>query len=163
MSLLQWAAEYGWISTILLLSLMVWAFFSWTKRIKQSNFDDRDLNFRIALTASMLTAATHSLMSGVLVMPLSQFMSVVVIGWMVGIHFSNKPIEKIHWSPVKSIGSLTLILWIGWNFAQSIWPEVRYIINGPHSEMTVLNRSGDYLQPRFWHQGLIPWLQPSDH
>ena len=164
MSLLQWAAEYGWISTILLLSLMVWAFSSWIKRIKQSNFDDRDLNFRIALTASMLAAATHSLMSGVLVMPLSQFMSVVVIGWMVGIHFSNKPIEKIHWSPVKSIGSLTLILWIGWNFTQSVWPEVRYIINGPHSEMTVLTPSGDFLQPRFWHQGLIPWLQlPSDH
>jgi|LWDU01.1.fsa_nt_gi O-antigen ligase len=158
MSVLKWAAEYGWISTLLLLSLIVWAFSSWIKKTKQSKLDDCDLNFRVALTASIITAASHSLVSGVMIMPLSQLMLVVIIGWIVGIHFSNHPIEKIPWLSVKSIGSLTLILWIGWNFAQSIGPEVHYIINGPHSEITVFNPS-EVLQPRFWHQGIIPWIQ----
>ena len=158
MSILNWAAEYGWISTLLLLSLIVWAFSSWIKKTKQSKLDDCDLNFRVALTASIITAASHSLVSGVMIMPLSQLMLVVIIGWIVGIHFSNHPIEKIPWFPVKSIGSLTLILWIGWNFVQSIEPEVRYIINGPHNEITVFNPS-EVLQPRFWHQGIIPWIQ----
>ena len=162
MSLLKWAAEYGWISTLLLLSLIVWAFSSWIKNTKQSKLDDCDLNFRVALTASMITAASHSLVSGVMIMPLSQLMLVVIIGWIVGIYFSNQPIEKIPWLSVKSIGSLTLILWIGWNFTQSIGPEVQYIINGPHSEITVFNPS-EVLQPRFWHQGIIPWIQlPSE-
>ena len=106
----------------------------------------------------MITAASHSLVSGVMIMPLSQLMSVVIIGWIVGIYFSNQPIEKIPWLSVKSIGSPTLILWIGWNFVQSIEPEVRYIINGPHNEITVFN-PGEVLQPRFWHQGIIPWIQ----
>ena len=158
MSILNWAAEYGWISTLLLFSLIVWAFSSWIKQTQQSKLDDCDLNFRVALTASMITAASHSLVSGVMIMPLSQLMLVVIIGWIVGIHFSNHPIEKIPWLSVKSIGSLTLILWIGWNFAQSIGPEVHYIINGPHSEITVFNPS-EVLQPRFWHQGIIPWIQ----
>tara|TARA_B100000953_G_scaffold195153_1_gene160741 strand:- start:13 stop:489 length:477 start_codon:yes stop_codon:yes gene_type:complete len=158
MSVLKWAAEYGWISTLLLLSLIVWAFSSWIKKTKQSKLDDCDLNFRVALTASIITAASHSLVSGVMIMPLSQLMLVVIIGWIVGIYFSNQPIEKIPWLSVKSIGSLTLILWIGWNFVQSIEPEVRYIINGPHNEITVFNPS-EVLQPRFWHQGIIPWIQ----
>jgi putative inorganic carbon (HCO3(-)) transporter len=162
MSVLRWAAEYGWISTLLLLSLMVWAFSSWVKSTKQSKRDDRDLNIRVALTASIITAASHSLVSGVMIMPLSQLMLVVIIGWIVGIHFSNHPIEKIPWLLVKSIGSLTLILWIGWNFAQSIGPEVQYIISGPHSEITIFNPS-EVLHPRFWHQGIIPWIQlPSE-
>ena len=162
MSVLRWAAEYGWISTLLLLSLMVWAFSSWVKSTKQSKRDDLDLNIRVALTASIITAASHSLVSGVMIMPLSQLMLVVIIGWIVGIHFSNHPIEKIPWLLVKSIGSLTLILWIGWNFAQSIGPEVQYIISGPHSEITIFNPS-EVLHPRFWHQGIIPWIQlPSE-
>jgi len=162
MGVLRWAAEYGWISTLLLLSLMVWAFSSWVKSTKQSKRDDRDLNIRVALTASIITAASHSLVSGVMIMPLSQLMLVVIIGWIVGIHFSNHPIEKIPWLLVKSIGSLTLILWIGWNFAQSIGPEVQYIISGPHSEITIFNPS-EVLHPRFWHQGIIPWIQlPSE-
>ena len=162
MSLLKWAAEYGWISTLLLLSLIVWAFSSWIKCTIQSKLDDCDLDFRVALTASIITAASHSLVSGVMIMPLSQLMLVVIIGWIVGIHFSNYPVEKIPWFPVKSIGSLTLILWIGWNFAQSIGPEARYIISGPHSEITVFNPS-EVSQPRFWHQGIIPWIQlPSE-
>lgn len=162
MSVLRWAAEYGWISTLLLLSLMVWAFSSWVKSTKQSKLDDRDLNIRVALTASIITAASHSLISGVMIMPLSQLMLVVIIGWIVGIHFSNHPIEKISWLAVKSIGSLTLILWIGWNFAQSIGPEIQYIISGPHREITIFNPS-EVLHPRFWNQGIIPWIQlPSE-
>ena len=61
MSVLRWAAEYGWISTLLLLSLMVWAFSSWVKSTKQSKRDDRDLNIRVALTASIITAASLTL------------------------------------------------------------------------------------------------------
>ena len=157
MSLLQILVEYGWPFFLILMSLLAWGFVSWCKgALSRINTSD---NIRdIALTATLVSACLHSLVSGVIVMPLSQIMLVIVVGWMIGIHFSNKTSVDIAYYPVKSILLILLTLAISLVFIASIQPEVQLIIQGAYDGIVEFKYDPSVLHPRFWHQGVLPWV-----
>ena len=76
-TLLQVACEWGIPATIIFVGLLTYAVVGW-KRLK---FSKENLPIKIVLTASIVTAGTHGLFSGVILMPLSQMTMVLVAGW----------------------------------------------------------------------------------
>ena len=87
-ALVQWAAEWGLPSMALICGLLIMGFVAWLRRSRDLATDaDRAGNsvLPVALTASCLAAATHAMVSGIIVMPLSQIMLIVVSGWMLGL------------------------------------------------------------------------------
>ncbi len=82
-ALLQWGAEWGALSLLLVIGLTGWGLWAWTQHAHRRLKRERDEAFlmRVALTAALLAGAAHALVSGLLVMPLSQLLLVLVVGW----------------------------------------------------------------------------------
>jgi hypothetical protein len=157
MSLLQLLVEYGWPFFLLLMSLMIWGFVSWCRGVlsrvnKYTQIRD------IALTAAIVSGFSHSLVSGIIVMPLSQIMLVLIVGWMIGIHYSNKPKVLINYYSAKSILLILGIFIVSVIFIASIQPEVKLITQGPYDGIIEFKYDQTMLHPRFWHQGILPWV-----
>lgn len=85
-SLLQLLSEWGLPATVLVVSLGLWAIAVWIKGTRKAALksDDHMLLTRTALLASISGAALHSLVSGIIVMPLSQLLAACIIGFMLG-------------------------------------------------------------------------------
>ncbi len=90
------ASEWGIPVLILTLILFIRGITSWLKKILSSCgavMSSRGLtagsSIPIALTVSLIAGAIHSLVSGILVMPLSQVMLCIVVGWMLGIYYAD--------------------------------------------------------------------------
>lgn len=150
-SVLQIASEWG-IPVLLMISLLaVTNFTTWVKQITANPV-------HLSLTASLLAAAFHSLISGVLTMPMSQIMMCLVIGWMYGI---RQPLQIAPDSSASSTAKwafmFVLLLSIA-GMAQGIFPEVFSL---PEIEEAWLNSHERFeghaaYNPRFWFQG---WLR----
>ena len=79
--LLQLAAEWGLVAAALIAGLASWAFLKWTTAARRAEDAQENVLLRVSLTGSMIAGATHSLVSGVIVMPLSQTALALVCGW----------------------------------------------------------------------------------
>ncbi|TFH24621.1 MAG: O-antigen ligase family protein [Myxococcales bacterium] len=98
-SILQLACEWGVVAAAIALALAATGILAWAMTVRQAlpaqplSSDPSasgpgavaDPSVMISLTASLVAAATHSLVSGILVMPLSQTMLALVGGWAAGI------------------------------------------------------------------------------
>ena len=84
-SLLLIASEWGIPVLILVLLLFIWGIKFWLQKFNHKNASV----VPIALTVSLIAAACYSLVSGVLVMPLSQVMLCIISGWMLGIYYAD--------------------------------------------------------------------------
>ena len=157
MSLLQLLVEYGWPFFLLLMSLIVWGFVSWCRGVL-NRLDKHTKNRDIALTATLISAFSHSLVSGIIVMPLSQIMLVLIVGWMIDVHYSNNSKVFIKFYPVKSILLTLSIFIVSVVFIASIQPEVKLIAQGPYDGIIEFKYDSSALHPRFWHQGVLPWV-----
>ena len=149
-SILQIAAEWGIPAAVITLFIFLYGLYFWVKRNNQPLPAEEAhlLNIRIALFASLIAGTTHSLFSGVIVMPVSQIMIILTIGWMLGIHFSSRPQRKKSnitstLSPCIVIISISFLI-IGINQSS------------PPKEVTeVQNLTASKFIPRFWQQGKI--------
>jgi O-antigen ligase len=89
-SVLQWAAEWGVISLIFLLFCVLYALKTWLTLFsgdylrKENNLEKN--NVTVTLTFTILSGLGYSLVSGVIVMPLSQLMLFTTFGIMMGLY-----------------------------------------------------------------------------
>ena len=149
-SVLQVATEWGIPAAVITLFIFLYGLYFWIKRNNQSlpEKTTKSLNIRIALFASLIAGTTHSLFSGVIVMPVSQIMMILTIGWMIGIHFSSRPQRK------KSNITSTL-------FPCIVIISISFLVIGinqsppPKEAMEVQNLTASKFIPRFWQQGKI--------
>jgi hypothetical protein len=85
-ALFQWLAEWGLPSTLAVSGLVTWGGWRWIDRecggVEECDKAPRAL--RVGLVASVLAGAAHALVSGLLVMPLSQVLLILVGGWVWG-------------------------------------------------------------------------------
>jgi len=147
-SILQIAAEWGLPAAFITLFIFLYGLYCWVNTNNRPAHEEttKSLNIRIALFASLVAGTTHSLFSGVIVMPVSQTMMILIIGWMVGIHFSYRPQRK------KSNITNTLVPCI-------VIISIGFLVIGINqtrpSEKTVKtqNLSASKFIPRFWQQG----------
>lgn len=79
----QWVAEWGIPSTAIMSTLTVWGGWRWLDRECEdaTTASWRENGIRIAVVASLLAGAAHSMVSGIVVMPVSQVLLVLVGGW----------------------------------------------------------------------------------
>ncbi len=163
-SILLIAAEWGIPAMLMLLSLVLWGLVGWVKRYPLLKGVGVERVKYIALSAAFLGGAIDSLLSGVIVMPLSQAMLVLVVGWMFGFYQSEKKhdtivVVKAHtWFMAALLIALAL-LWHG------VYPLILHL---PQQVMIYIQEGcgGVYdsscaISPSFWTQGWIKYYVAS--
>lgn len=80
---LQWLAEWGIPSTALMSGLAIWGGWSWIQQERDNARTDSTSSngVRVSLVAAVLAGTAHAMVSGLLVMPVSQMFFVLVGGW----------------------------------------------------------------------------------
>ncbi|MEM8559344.1 MAG: O-antigen ligase family protein [Bacteroidota bacterium] len=158
----QWAVEWGVPSTLLVLGLGGWAAVAWIRQsLKTEERTERLV--RVALTASLLAGAAHLMLSGLLVMPLSQLVFALVAGWTLGLY---QRIASPDTSIPETSGGLVpatrrarvapavfgalLIGWLALVVPEALRLQERH-------DAYVEQTDPQNLAPRFWQQGVIAW------
>jgi len=93
-SLLQWGAEWGLCSLILILILYIKALRKWFNKFNikaLSHLDKNQSNLVITVTISIISASIYSLLSGVIVMPSSQITAILPISLMIFLYHPPTP------------------------------------------------------------------------
>lgn len=153
-ALLQWMAEWGMPATVLF--CIVWAWGGWVLLKKVHIQTDRRTVepralFQAAVLASLTGASAQAMVDGVLVMPVSQMLCVLLAGWAMGMSAGK----------VRSAGEqswcaklLPLVLLPAAVIAWGVAPEISNLESRQRAYMT--GRAQDaVLHPRFWTQGWI--------
>lgn len=80
-ALMQWLAEWGLPSTLATVWLAVWGLWRWIRQEAIQSAVETSEAVRASLVASVLAGAAHSMVSGLIVAPLSQMLLALVGGW----------------------------------------------------------------------------------
>ena len=149
-SVLQIAVEWGVPALIILSSVCVLGISAWFKMIAKTE-DGEIKNYRIFLLCSLCAASVYSLFSGVIVMPLSQFVGAVVIGLMVGeyqatIAAGSEAIKK-KGKKESLLVLIVLVAVVSYICIASMDFMKRYA--GGYSYIQNMSNTG----PRFWQHG----------
>ncbi len=148
-ALIQIAVEWGLPAALIVFFLFAWGTWGWvkksTKHLRRATGSDDQL-ISIALFTTLITAAVHALFSGIIVMPHSQVMMVLVLGWMLGIHL---PPQGQHSRTDTLTNSVLTLL---------VLASLLALITGMYPAITS-TLSLDEIQvpqlPRFWQQGQL--------
>ncbi|WP_263080482.1 O-antigen ligase family protein [Endozoicomonas sp. Mp262] len=92
-SLLQWACEWGVPATLGLTWIVICCGYSYQKNMKQrirsEKLTSKQQWVQVAVFCSVMTAALHSMISGVITTPLSQMLMILVIGVAIRFHYKE--------------------------------------------------------------------------
>ena len=152
-AVLQWAAEWGLVATAIIIGLAGWGGWAWVRQSRHRVMtDDGDGVVRVALTAALVAGAAHALVSGVVVMPVSQVLLVVVVGWTLGKYLHARSggqtdIQHSGWIARAVVAaSLAAVLWGTWSDV----PRLEEKRNAFIKEQEVSR-----IHPRYWQQGFF--------
>jgi len=156
-SVLQWASEWGVPAMLLAVCSLLYALAGWTiRRRTELSRTSSDTVIVVSLTTALVGAALHSLLCGVLVMPISQLMLVVTAGCALGIDSvpRSRAIAPGWWA---SVVAFTMLVWV---VASRVEIE-RVIAWTVPPNIQELN-----LRPRIWHDetsvlGVLGATQPA--
>lgn len=151
-ALMQWAAEWGIASTLLVLVLASGGLVAWIRRCRRRGGgagDDRAL-VDAALTATLLAGSAHAMVSGIIVMPLSQVCLALVAGWVLARYQDGRPAAATAGGAAQAALALTAAA----SLALVGHVAVR---DAPRMQQAVEmhEASGGLFMPRFWRLGQI--------
>jgi hypothetical protein len=107
----------------------------------------------LALLAALTGAAAHSLVDGVIVMPVSQMTLALMCGWAWGMALPGRPDSPVL-SGTRSSWGIRLIAGMAiFVIVQGVYPVVGNISKREHAYLDA--HPGTVLHPRFWAQGWI--------
>jgi len=153
-SVLQWASEMGIPATLLALYLVFSGLTAWVKKFYRLQSEHAlyvPPHLWIGLFAALCSGLIYSLFSGVIVMPLSQMMMVLIVGWMMGIYFQDQPLKPVthcqqRW--IRLLAGVTLVTLI-YTVLPSLLPRLEDNPDLPLQDYPMI-------APRFWQLGGIP-------
>jgi len=160
---LQWACEWGLPSTCALVAVVGagaarWLAFARYRLVKDPDAGRRGLV--LALTASLTAAAVHAQLSGIAVMPLSQVLGVVIVGWCWGIVTSQRTVRVRRASPAAEALLVATVVAAGIAVGYGAWPSqgTAWFAVRPAGDGTL-----ERFRPRFWRrtEPLEPAAAPS--
>lgn len=166
-SLLQIACEWGIPAALIVLYVFCRGSFKWVMHCRNSlllNSRSRENNdakaeqtfageLKVALTAAFLAGAAHSLVSGIIVMPLSQIAMVIVIGWMIGIYQREQAGPTLAASRRSYfVGGIAIIAIVA-GLAVSVAPDIPNV--NKRISVYQASHANSFLKPRLWQQGVI--------
>lgn len=157
---LQWMSEWGMVSFALVAMLMIWGAIEWVRfsKTSQMNLPAEQSVIIFAITASLIAGSVHSLVSGIIVMPFSQLMMALVIGWALGLfHASKTPLiaEQRAAKSQRYLPTFLVVFLTGILIATS-YPEILMVDERTKQFFEKHPQQGT-LHPRFWNQGLNGW------
>lgn len=155
---LQWAAEFGLPSVLLVTWLVVRGASRLFPELRMRTRSEKEQDIlRLCLTGSVVGALTQSMVDGVLVMPYSQLWLTLLTGWLIGLQPPTAPYGVLR-SASSSPPSRALFLGLA-GFAAAVlvlcfvvvrdYPSLRQ-----REEVFAMTLGGNF-QPRFWAQGII--------
>ncbi len=156
-AVLQWLAEWGIPAALVMVAIIAMAFAAWVAGCRTSARDSDGFAgsaVRSALTAALAGAAMHAMVSGIVVMPLSQLLLIMIAGWAWGVHLESTAAAEapLHgrWRlfplvGILAVGALAVIAWRHLPPPPEPW---RADLAGPKAD-----------QPRFWLQGRLVAVQ----
>lgn len=106
----------------------------------------------VALLASLTGAAAQAMIDGVLVMPVSQILLALIIGWALGLYLAGDRETVQCGTPEKMLGTALIVLAAG-SVIYGVQPEIGRIEQ--REETYLAAHPGNPLFPRFWAQGWI--------
>jgi len=158
-AVLQLAAEWGLPVVLMITVLWVSGIRAWVRLGRDElAAPQRTLSHSMmiypALLASLITASTHALFSGIIVMPLSQVAMILVIACMLGIYLQRRPQRNAPaYPPYKRLIWLLIIIFAITALITGILPDLT-LTNDVFNATHIPSGAGFYM-PRFWQQGLI--------
>lgn len=151
---LQLAAEWGLPAMLLIITLVLWAGFSWLRVSKTPSTANRlEQALPVALFAAVVTAAVHAQFSGLLIMPMSQVLLITIIGWMIGRTLSHFTPSGYKPGPVAHAGLIFILILSIILLLQGIIPDIFHL--NMLEDAFQSNHHFRVLSPRFWQQGRI--------
>jgi O-antigen ligase len=169
-ALFQLLAEWGLPATLGAIAAVFAGVFAWLKswqspdwRLPDSN-DPWSTSLAPALSASLLAGLGHSMVSGILVMPMSQVMAIIVSGWALGL-FCHRGSKGAPPSPAPTgfARRQTVIAFISAAGLATAVPGTAYSLTGlAEANRHYRQLDGFRFHPRFWLQGdinLRPWTE----
>ena len=152
-SLLQWTAEWGAPSALLVAGLVAYGGMVYVRglRAMDANDDRASCTLRVALLGAVTAAAAQSLVDGVIVMPFSQTVLAVICGWALGLHAIGTPVSAKVGRGGRWAMAAVVLFAVG-VLAHGVYPEIRDI---PGRERAFQDKHPGRLLPRFWQQGWI--------
>lgn len=152
---LQWMAEWGVPAMLLLVTVIARAIVTFSERVWQrcqAGFTTHIQLINVALLSSLTGAAAQAMVDGVMVMPISQILIVLLGGWAWGSAQKEKLLSKKSTLIVRTwaLMSLTVLL-------VCVWPEIIGLEERLRAHLSTYPLgSTPTLLPRFWIHGWIP-------
>lgn len=168
-ALLQLATEWGIPAAVLITGLAVAGFFTYASHVRaqaDAGQPETQTLIGVALTCALLAGAAHAMVSGIIVMPASQVLLALVVGWAWSQLPVRREVQQCHkaWSRRVVLGSVALAVIL---VLCGTVPEIfntrtpRSIVLGrdtPRTPPPVTQLASDSkFHPRFWHQGLFQY------
>ncbi len=140
-------AEWGFLAFFLVMAVCGWLGWHLIVKCRQNQDGQNSSDVLVAmLGCSMMAAAVHSLASGVLIMPASQVMVILVGGWALGrliVPESNAKVSHLK-TTATLVAAVTLAAWVLAFSVNEIWNMEQRV-----NQEDLLN----IIEPRFWESG----------
>lgn len=147
-SVLQLAAEWGLIATLIILAIATHGTASWIKRFNNYTLrtnSNSDSSLAVVLFFSLAANVAYSLVDGVIVMPISQVLMFTIIGLMVAHCTYDK-------SASTSSNSTTEIIVASLTLAALIWSTMPEITKGLLGNEKGFSIGYTAAGPRYWRE-----------
>lgn len=154
---LQWAAEWGLPSALVVTWLVLWGALCVLRvlRARPNSREESDV-LRVCLAGALVASLTQAMVDGVIVMPYTQLWLALLAGWLAGLH----PVQPADAKTGAAVKPKVLTY---------LWPLAAWIAVGlllfvvvrdypnlaQHEQATALEAGSSYYKPRFWLQGVI--------
>jgi O-antigen ligase len=149
----QWLAEWGIPSTGIMSGLTIWGGWRWIEQ----EMEDAESSFRsnelgVALTAAVLAGTAHAMVSGIIVMPVSQVLLVLVGGWAWG-RYRPQHQSSDSEIPIRSHALLCVLLIAAMGMVGSSLKDLLTVEERRDALIEAADRN--QLSPRYWGQGFL--------
>ncbi len=150
---LQWLAEWGLPSTGIMSGLAVWGGWQWMDQERRAAEEASAASngVRVALVGSVLAAAAHAMVSGLLVTPISQVFLALVGGWAWGRYqFKQEPATV----PSNVAHAVLCVLLVGaMGVVGSSLKDLSTVEERRDALLEAVDRNR--FSPRYWGQGFL--------
>lgn len=164
--LLQWASEWGAGSAVVVTITAAAGLAAWLRRaltLAERPDDRAEGALACALSAALAAGGAHAMLSGIIVMPLSQTLAALIVGWALGVHLraasepasdpASLPTHRLAPAlPAVLVCTLAVMLVCAWPSAGKAFFEHHVSADG----------SDERFSPRFWRRTVRTPL-PDEH